>query len=181
MKCIHFMYIPILYILHLDSKYIYCFFRATQKEKQECEKMDAMKGSKPAAAVTTPSTPVIPTVFMPVSSPQSTPQSLPISSFETLHSARPVPSFETQCSTRHMSRATTPGSPASNAGSVDSNFDACTVSNSSGLTPEVNCMTFSMRRGRGRPCKTPCLPMYDNFPTDGTEDDKKKWKNCEKK
>ena len=180
MKCIHFTYIPILCILYLDSKYIYYFFRATQKEKQECEKMDAVKGSKPAAAAMTPSIPVTPTVSMPVASSQSTPQSLPISLFETPHSARPIPSFETPCSTRHMSHVTTPGSPASTAGSVDSNFNACTVSNSSGLTPEVNHMTFSMRRGRSRPHKTPCPPTYDDFPADGREDDKKKRKNRKK-
>ena len=79
-----------------------------------------------------------------------------------------------------ISYPTTPGSPASTAGSVDS-FATLDLSTSSGLTPDVSHMTVSKRRGRPR--KIPLLPTYDNFPQDGSTGEKKKWqkrKNTEK-
>ena len=119
---------------------------------------------KPAAALgAPPSIHVTPTCSTPLSSPQSTPvppQSQAHSSFETPHS------------TRRISYPTTPGSPASTAGSVES-FPTLDLSTTSGLTPDVSCMT----RRRGRPRKIPLPPTYDDFPHDGSAEEKKKWQN----
>ena len=170
LKFVHFTYV---HILRIDSKYIYLIFRTTQKEKQECEKTEAIQKTMPAAPSSIPSIlsiPVTLTVSMPVSSPQSTPRAA---------SGGPVPSFETPHSTKHIAYPTTPAGPASTVGSLDSKLDVFRLSNSSGLTPEVNCMTVT-RIGRGRPCKIPCPPTYEDFPTESTEDDKKKWKNHKK-
>ena len=119
---------------------------------------------KPAAALgAPPSIHVMPTCSTPVSSPQSTPvppQSQAHSSFETPHS------------TRRISYPTTPGNPASTAGSVEK-FPTLDLSTTSGLTPDVSCMTVSRRRWRPR--KIPLPPTYDDFPHDGSAEEKKKW------
>ena len=160
-------------ILRIDSKYIHLICRSTQKEKQECEKEDDTQKSMPATPSNiTPfsSVAATPTVSTPVSSPQSTPHAA---------SSRPLPSFETPRSSRRFSIPSTPASPASTVASIDSSLDATALSNSSGLTPEVNCMRVS-RRGRGRPHKIPCPPTYEDFPEEGTAEEKKKWKNQKK-
>ena len=119
---------------------------------------------KPAAALgAPPSIHVTPTCSTPVSSPQST----PVPPQSQAHS-----SFETPCSTRRISYPTTPGSPASTAGSVES-FPTLDLSTTSGLTPDVSHMTVSRRRGRPR--KIPLPPTYDDFPHDGSAEEKKKW------
>ena len=144
--------------------------RSTQKEKQEREKKDDTQKSTPAIPSNiTPfsSVAATPTVSMPVSSPQSTPHAA---------SSRPLPSFETPCFSQHFSIPSTPASPASTVASIDSSLDAIALSNSSGLTPEVNCMRVS-HRGRGRPRKIPCPPTYEDFPKEGTAEEKRKWKN----
>ena len=127
---------------------------------------------KPAAALgAPPSIHVTPTCSTPVSSPQST----PVPPQSQAHS-----SFETRCSTRRISYPTTPGSPASTAGSVES-FPTLDLSTTSGLTPDVSRMTVSRRRGRPRKIALP--PTYDDFPHDGSAEEKKKWqkrKNTEK-
>ena len=115
---------------------------------------------KPAAALgAPPSIHVMPTYSTPVSSPQST----PIPPQSQAHS-----SFETPRSTRQISYPTTPGSPASTAGSVES-FPTLDLSTTSGLTPDVSHMTVSRRRGR--PHKIPLPPTYDDFPHDGSAEE----------
>ena len=144
--------------------------RSTQKEKQECEKEDDTQKSTPSTPSNiTPFSSVVatPTVSTPVSSPQSTPHAA---------SSRPLPSLETPCSSRRFSIPSTPASHASTVASIDSSLDATALSNSSGLTPEVNHMRVS-HRGRGRPRKIPWPPTYEDFPEEGTAEEKKKWKN----
>ena len=169
-KIVHFTYVN---ILRIDSKYIHLICRSTQKEKQQCEKEDDTQKSTPATPSNiTPfsSVAATPTVSMPVSSPQSTPHAA---------SSRPLPSFETPCSSWRFSIPSTPASPASTVASIDSSLDATALSNSSGLTPEVNRMRVS-HRGRGRPHKILCPPTYEDFPEEGTAEEKKKWKNKKK-
>ena len=36
--------------------------------------------------------------------------------------------------------------------------------------------TAKPKRGRGRPRKVPVAPMYDDFPENGTAEEKKRWK-----
>ena len=174
-KFAQFTYQPILRILCFDSKCNYYVCRTAQKDKRQHEIEDqkqAMQNPTPDPQPNISSVPVTPTVSKPVSSRQSTPQAAP---------SVPNP-FETSCSTRHSSYPTTPASLASTTGSVDSILDASTVSSSSGLTPELNHIIVSSRRARGRPRKIPLPPTYDDFPTDGTAEDKKKWqrhKNAE--
>ena len=44
---------------------------------------------------------------------------------------------------------------------------------SSSLTPSLSHMQLG--RCRGHPCKIPKEPTYDDFPINGTAEDKKKW------
>ena len=169
-KIVHFMYVN---ILRIDSKYIHLICRSTQKEKQEREKEDDTQKCMPAThSNITPfsSVAATPTVSTPVSSPQSTPHAA---------SSTPLPSFETPHSSLCFSIPSTPASPVSTVSSIDSSLDATALSNSSGLTPEVNHMRVS-HRGRGRPRKIPCPPTYEDFPKEGTAEEKKKWKNQKK-
>ena len=72
--------------------------------------------------------------------------------------ATPLPS---SCTTTHTTTACAvrPVSPAS---SFDSSIH--------------DLGETSVKRKRGRPCKVPTAPTYDDFPENGTEDEKKKWK-----
>ena len=147
--------------------------RSTRKEKQEREKEGDTQKSMPATpSKITPCSSVAatPNVSTPVSSPQSTPHAA---------SSIPLPSFETPRSSRRLSISSTHASPASTIGSIDRSLDATALSNSSGLTPEVNRMRVS-HRGRGRPRKIPQPPTYEDFPEEGTAEEKKKWKNRKK-
>ena len=160
-KIVHFMYVN---ILRIDSKYIHLICRSTQKEKQECEKEDDTQKSTlatPSNITHFSSVAAASTVSTRVSSPQSTPHAA---------SSRPLPSLETH-SSWHFSIPSTPASPASTVASIDSSLDATALSNSSGLTPEVNRMRVS-HRGRGRPRKIPCPPTYEDFPEESTAEEK---------
>ena len=105
-----------------------------------------------------PGTPVLAT---PVSSPQVAPHS-------TLHTAGSVglPStpYEIPCMSRHKSYSRRAASPASTVDSLEM-VDA---------TPELEGTPVIHKRGR--PCKTPQPPSYDNFPVSASADELKKWK-----
>ena len=113
---------------------------------------------KPAAALRAPpSIPLMPTCSTAVSSPQST----PVPPQNQAHS-----SFETPHSTRQISYPATPGSPASTAGSVDS-FATLDLSTSSGITPDVSCMT--VLKGEGGHVKYHSLLLMMIFPRMGLQ------------
>ena len=54
---------------------------------------------------------------------------------------------------------------------------ACPVSPASSFDSSIHDLgETSVKCKRGRPHKVPTAPTYDDFPENGTEDEKKKWK-----
>ena len=58
-------------------------------------------------------------------------------------------------------------------------YQGCGVSPASSFDSFIQESVDKCRKGkigRGRPCKTPTAPMYDDFSEHGTAEEKKKWK-----
>ena len=113
-----------------------------------------------ASSVPLPS-PGTPVSATPVSSPQVTPQSTPHTAGSV---GLPFTSYETPHMSRHKSysrRAAIPASTIDSLGMVDA-------------TPELKCTPVI--RKRGRPCKMPQSPSYDDFPVNASGEEFKKWR-----
>ena len=140
-----------------------------ESSRSSCSSRQVQQNPSPvitqASTVHLPS-PVTPVLTTPVSSPRVTPQvtpesiphaagvfGLPASPYDTRHSAR--------CG-QHSRRA---ASPASTIDSLERHG-----------TPELDGTPLIHKRGRGRPCKTPQPPSYEDYPVNASTEDIKKWK-----
>ena len=58
-------------------------------------------------------------------------------------------------------------------------YHPCVVSPASSFDSSIEFSvdsTAKTKTGQGRPCKVPVAPMYDDFPENGTAEEKKRWK-----
>ena len=157
-------------IVRFDSKYLSYFFRATQKERYEAEhKKASLAVLPPAMSPPVPNPPPgNPTIQTP------TPTSSIATSRPSMETPSPVNPQETTQSPQHSSRTHTPKSlnfetPTTNKGALGR-----AVSPTSSFGSSVQDIgDNSVKCKRGRPRKVPMVPTYDDFPVNGTAEEKK--------
>ena len=116
-----------------------------------------------ASSVHLPS-PVTPVLATLVSSPQVTPQVTPQITPHTAGGVGlPASPYDTPHSSRHGQHSRRAASPASTIDSLETDG-----------TPELDGTPLIHKRGRGRPCKLPQPPSYDNYPVKASAEDLKK-------
>ena len=127
---------------------------------------------KPSPPSTQPSSiplpsPVTPVLGTPVSTPQVTPQSTPSAAAGSIH----LPF--TPLDTPNTSRCRTYGRRTASPASTVDNLDTLDI-----VTPDKD--TPPVIRKRGRPCRTPQPPSYDDCPVNKSSDIIKKVETEEK-
>ena len=148
-------------IVHFDSKYLSYFFRATQKERYEAEhKKASLAVLPPAMSPPVPNPP-----------PGNPTIQTPTPSMET---PSPVNPQETTPSSQCSSRTHTPKSLNFETSTTSKRALGHAVSPASSFGSSVQDIgDNSVKRKRGRPCKVPTAPTYDDFPVNGTAEEKK--------
>ena len=160
------------HIVHFNSKYFSYPFRTTQKERIQAEKKQATLAADQTPAVANPSpvgpamgTTPTPSMAMPL------PSSCTPLTVDPKH-ITPVPQ-RSQCSSwSHTSKSLNFEMPTHTTACA-----ARPVSPASSFDSSIHDLgETSVKHKRGRPHKVPTSPTYDDFPANGTEDEKKKWK-----
>ena len=86
----------------------------------------------------------------------------------------PVNPQETTPSSQHSSRTHTPKNPKFETPTTSKRALGCAVSSASSFGSSVQDIgDNSVKHKRGRPCKVPMAPTYDDFPVNGTAEEKK--------
>ena len=161
------------HIVLFNSKYFSYPFRTTLKERIQAEKKQATLAADQTPAVANPS-PVGPAIGTTPTPSMATP--LPSSctplTVDPKH-ITPVSQRSQRSSRSHTSKSLNFEMPTHTT-------TACAarpVSPASSFDSSIHDLgETSVKRKRGRPHKVPTAPTYDDFPENGTEDEKKKWK-----
>ena len=155
-------------IVHFDSKYLSYFFRAIQKERFETEKKKASLAVLPPAMSASVANPPLenPTMQTPTSS-IATPR-------PSMATPSPVNPQKITSSSQHSSRTHTPKSLNFETPTTSERTLGCAVSPASSFGSSVQDFgDNSVKHKKGRPCKLPTAPTYDDFPVNGTAEEKK--------
>ena len=171
------------HIVHFDSKYFSYLFRTTQKERIQAEKKQASLPADQSPAVANPS-PVAPAMGTP-----SMAVGIPTPSMATPSPSLCILSTVDPKEITPVSQTSQPPSWSHTPKSL--NFDmptqtktACAahpVSPASSFDSSIQDLgEMSVKHKRGRPHKVPTAPTYEDFPENGTEEEKKKWKRRKK-
>ena len=157
-------------IIHFDSKYLSYFFRATQKERYEAEhKKASLAVLPPAMSPPFPNPPPgNPTIQTP------TPTSSIATPRPSMETPSPVNPQETTPSSQHSSRTHTPKSLNFETPTTSKRALGHAVSPASSFGSSVQDIgDNSVKHKRGRPPKVPTALTYDDFPVNGTAEEKK--------
>ena len=161
------------HIVLFNSKYFSYPFRTTQKERIQAEKKQATLAADQTPAVANPS-PVGPAMGTTPTPSMATP--LPSSCTPLTVDPKHITPVSQR--SQHPSRSHT--SKSLNFEMPTHTTTACAahpVSPASSFDSSIHDLgETSVKHKRGRPHKVPTAPTYDDFPENGTEDEKKKWK-----
>ena len=155
-------------IVCFDSKYLSYFFRATQKKRYEAEHKKASLAVLPPAMSPPvpnppPGNPTIQTLTPSIATPRP-----------SMETPSPVNPQETTPSSQHSSRTHTPKSLNFETPTTSRRALGHAVSPASSFGSSVQDIgDNSVKRKRERPHKVPMAPTYDDFPVNGTAEEKK--------
>ena len=155
-------------IVHFDSKYLSYFFRTTQKERYEAEKKKAsLAVLPPAVSPPVPNPPPENPTMQTLTSSIATPR-------PSMATASPVNPQEITPSLQRSSSTHTPKSLNFETPTTSKRTLGHAVRPASSFGSSVQDFgDNSVKRKRGRPHKVPMAPTYDDFPVNGTAEEKK--------
>ena len=157
-------------IVRFDSKYLSYFFRTTQKERYEAEHKKASLAVLPPAM--SPPVPNPPPGNPRIQTPTPT-SSIPTPR-PSMETPSPINPQETTPSSQRSSRTHTPKSLNFETSTTSKRALGHTVSPASSFDSSVQDIGDNLvKRKRGRPHKVPTAPTYDDFPVNGTAEEKK--------
>ena len=162
------MYISMSKIVCFDSKYLSYFFRATQKERYEAEKKKTSLAVLPPAMSPPVSNPP------PVNPTMQTPTSSIATPGPSMATPSPVNLQEITPSSQRSSRTHTPKSLNFETPTTSKRTLGHAASPASSFGSSIQDFGDNLvKHKRGRPHKGPTALTYDDFPVNGTAEEKK--------